>query len=61
MPADGRRHQGRPKKRWRDDFDAHCNGWFEVALEKNTWNDIGEAFAQLWANKKKQGFRLTTI
>ena len=48
VPADGRRRRGRPKKRWRDDLDAHCNGWFEVALEKTTWKDVGEAFAQQW-------------
>ena len=35
-------------KRWRDDLNAHCNGWFEVTLEKTTWKDVGEAFAQQW-------------
>ena len=42
----GRRRRDRPKKRWRDDMDVHCGGWFEVALEKSTWKDMGEAFVQ---------------
>ena len=43
----------RPKKRWRNDLDAYCNGWSEVALENTTWKDVGWAFAQLWNTKSK--------
>ena len=45
-------------------FNIHDNqpGWFEVALEKTTWKDVGETFAQQWdtngiyirTKKKKQ-------
>ena len=48
LPEDGRRRRGRPRKRWRDDLDAYREGWFEVAQEKSTWKELGEAFAQQW-------------
>lgn len=25
---------------------TYCKGWFGLARENNTWNDLGEAFAQ---------------
>ncbi|CAD0197919.1 unnamed protein product [Chrysodeixis includens] len=43
-----KRRRGRPKKRWRDDFKVHREDWFEVAQDRKTWKDLGEAFAQQW-------------
>ena len=31
------RKEGRKARR----LDAQCDGWFEVALEKSTWKDMG--------------------
>lgn len=34
---DGRRKRGRPRRRWRDDFDSYLADWSEKALERKNW------------------------
>ncbi|XP_026736570.1 uncharacterized protein LOC113500093 [Trichoplusia ni] len=47
-PAVGRRRRGPPRKRWRDDLNAHHAGWLHAAQTRDLWKDLGDAFAKQW-------------
>lgn len=45
IPLDGKRKQGRPKKRWRDLFVQQCGPeWMRKARARDEWRDLGEAY-----------------
>lgn len=45
-PLEGKRKQGRQRKRWRDIFNKTCGSdWMQKARDRKTWNVIGEAYA----------------
>ena len=48
IPIDCKRRLGRPNRRWKDELQGFSNDWRETAEERNTWRDLGEAFALQW-------------
>ncbi|KAJ8726613.1 hypothetical protein PYW07_001311 [Mythimna separata] len=46
IPLDGKRKQGRQRKRWRDIFTQRCGpNWMQKARDRQAWSDLGEAYA----------------
>jgi hypothetical protein len=47
-PRENKRKRGRPRARWRDDFDHYVGKtWMQLTTNKELWKMNGEAFAQL--------------
>ena len=48
----GRRSQGRPKRRWRDDIQQWQGAtWSRIANDRKQWRHLAEGYFQQWRNK----------
>ena len=50
-PCQGKRNQGRPKKRWAEETHKHLGkmkNWAEVAKDRTEWLNMEEAFILQW-------------
>jgi hypothetical protein len=52
-PYGNKRNRGRPRLRWEDEIRKHLGGlWQRDTKNRKSWERIGEAYAQRWANYK---------